>query len=258
MIPLCVEHGIEFQAFSPLAGGWLTGKYTRDARVSRGLADDAATRTRTRRSCATEVFDALEELARLGDPAALSLAWILANPRRRRGRRRPAAARAPRAGLGGARAGGRARRADRVVHVRAAERPRLRAARARAPRRQRVGVLPRRRRRRGDAPREPRRFARWKLRPRVLVGRHRDRHDDDGARHAGRGADRRRAGRACRSSRIRKARRRPRARPLRRGTIMVLSSSGDDASRARSPRPRRARRGGSRCTSSATAASRRR
>ena len=29
VIPLCAEHGIEYQAFSPLAGGWLTGKYRR-------------------------------------------------------------------------------------------------------------------------------------------------------------------------------------------------------------------------------------
>ena len=27
-----------------------------------------------------EIFDSLEELERLGDPAALALAWILANP----------------------------------------------------------------------------------------------------------------------------------------------------------------------------------
>ena len=31
LIPLCREHGIRYQAFSPLAGGWLTGKYRRDA-----------------------------------------------------------------------------------------------------------------------------------------------------------------------------------------------------------------------------------
>jgi aryl-alcohol dehydrogenase-like predicted oxidoreductase len=30
VIPLCAEYGIEYQAFSPLAGGWLTGKYHRD------------------------------------------------------------------------------------------------------------------------------------------------------------------------------------------------------------------------------------
>ena len=36
LIPLCREHGIAYQAFSPLAGGWLTGKYRRDAEPPAG------------------------------------------------------------------------------------------------------------------------------------------------------------------------------------------------------------------------------
>src|SRR5262245_49903457 len=31
VLPLCAQHGIEFQVFSPLAGGWLTGKYASGA-----------------------------------------------------------------------------------------------------------------------------------------------------------------------------------------------------------------------------------
>ena len=38
VLPLCAEHGIEFQAFSPLAGGWLTGKYARGAPFPRARA----------------------------------------------------------------------------------------------------------------------------------------------------------------------------------------------------------------------------
>ena len=79
MLPLCAEHGIEFQAFSPLAGGWLTGKYTRETPFPDGsrmtLRPDAYTDF-----IRGEVFDSLEQLAPLGDPTALSLAWILANP----------------------------------------------------------------------------------------------------------------------------------------------------------------------------------
>ena len=79
VIPLCVEHGIAFEAFSPLAGGWLTGKYTRDMPFAEGsrmtLRPDPYTAF-----VRDEIFDSLEELARLGDPTALSLAWILANP----------------------------------------------------------------------------------------------------------------------------------------------------------------------------------
>lgn len=79
VLPLCAEHGIEFQAFSPLAGGWLTGKYARDAAYPAGSRmtlrpDPYAELVRP------EVFDAIEELGRRGDPATLALAWVLANP----------------------------------------------------------------------------------------------------------------------------------------------------------------------------------
>ena len=79
VLPLCAEHGIEFQAFSPLAGGWLTCKYRR------GVPYAAGSRMTLRPDpyeefVRDEVFDSLEELARRGDPATLSLAWVLANP----------------------------------------------------------------------------------------------------------------------------------------------------------------------------------
>ncbi len=81
VIPLCVEHGIEYQAFSPLAGGWLTGKYRRDAEPPPGsrmtmrpepylhLEED-------------RVYDALEALEQHAashgvSMAGLSLAWAL-------------------------------------------------------------------------------------------------------------------------------------------------------------------------------------
>ena len=79
VIPLCVEQGIAFQAFSPLAGGWLTGKYTRDTSFAPGSRMTLRPGPYTA-FVRDEIFGSLEELARLGDPAALSLAWILANP----------------------------------------------------------------------------------------------------------------------------------------------------------------------------------
>src|SRR6476620_6669034 len=36
VLPLCAANGVAFQAFSPLAGGWLTGKYRRDAPAPEG------------------------------------------------------------------------------------------------------------------------------------------------------------------------------------------------------------------------------
>ena len=79
VLPLCAQQGIEFQAFSPLAGGWLTGKYARSTPFPTG------SRMTLRPGpysdfVREEIFDALEQLARRGDPATLALAWILANP----------------------------------------------------------------------------------------------------------------------------------------------------------------------------------
>jgi len=79
VLPLCAEHGIEFQAFSPLAGGWLTGKYTRNTSFPLGSRMTLRPGPYTE-FVRDEVFDAIEELSRRGDPATLSLAWILANP----------------------------------------------------------------------------------------------------------------------------------------------------------------------------------
>ena len=44
VFPICREHGLGFTPFSPLAGGWLTGKYRRDEPPPGGLAHDAAPR----------------------------------------------------------------------------------------------------------------------------------------------------------------------------------------------------------------------
>jgi len=79
VLPLCAEHGLWFQAHSPLMGGWLTGKYRRDEPPPEGsrmtLRGGPYEHLRT-----DAVFDALEELERRGDPATLALAWLLADP----------------------------------------------------------------------------------------------------------------------------------------------------------------------------------
>jgi aryl-alcohol dehydrogenase-like predicted oxidoreductase len=78
VLPLCAERGVAFQAFSPLCGGWLTGKYRRDEAPPEGsrmtLRSGPYEHLRT-----DAVFDALEELERRGDPATLALAWLLAD-----------------------------------------------------------------------------------------------------------------------------------------------------------------------------------
>jgi 1-deoxyxylulose-5-phosphate synthase len=78
VLPLCVANGVWFQAHSPLSGGWLTGKYRRDAAPPEGsrmtLRSGPYEHLRDDR-----VYDALEELERRGDPAMLGFAWLLAN-----------------------------------------------------------------------------------------------------------------------------------------------------------------------------------
>ena len=80
VLPLCEEHGLGFTPFSPLAGGWLTGKYRR------GEPPPAGSRMTMRPEPYEHlredgVFDRLERLEELGDPATLAFAWLLTDPR---------------------------------------------------------------------------------------------------------------------------------------------------------------------------------
>ncbi len=85
VLPLCAERGLGFTPFSPLAGGWLTGKYRRGETLPPGsrmtMRPEPYEHLRDDR-----IFDALEALERLAaergtSPAALALAWLLADPR---------------------------------------------------------------------------------------------------------------------------------------------------------------------------------
>ena len=84
VLPLCVEFGVAYQAFSPLAGGWLTGKYRRGEDPPDGsrmtLRPEPYSELQNDR-----VFDALaaleaEAVDRDVDRATLALAWLFANP----------------------------------------------------------------------------------------------------------------------------------------------------------------------------------
>ncbi len=81
VIPLCEEHGIEYQAFSPLAGGWLTGKYRRGHEPPPGSR--MTMRPEPYRHLDSEpVHAGLEQLAEAAavrevSTAALALAWAL-------------------------------------------------------------------------------------------------------------------------------------------------------------------------------------
>ncbi len=84
VFPACREHGLGYEAFGPLAGGWLTGKYRRGEPYPDGSRMTQRPESYLRYGSDT-VFDALEALEReaLGrgvSMAGLALAWLLATP----------------------------------------------------------------------------------------------------------------------------------------------------------------------------------
>jgi aryl-alcohol dehydrogenase-like predicted oxidoreductase len=79
VIAYCAERGIRFQAFGPLAGGWLTGKYRRGRPPPPGSR--MTQRPEGYRQFEREaVHDGLERLAERGDLPTLAFAWLLSNP----------------------------------------------------------------------------------------------------------------------------------------------------------------------------------
>jgi aryl-alcohol dehydrogenase-like predicted oxidoreductase len=85
LLPLCAERGVSYLAYSPLAGGWLTGKYRRGEPFPAGSR--MSQRPGPYRGLVTgDTFDALDRLqamaaARGVSLAGLALAWLLADER---------------------------------------------------------------------------------------------------------------------------------------------------------------------------------
>jgi aryl-alcohol dehydrogenase-like predicted oxidoreductase len=84
VFPVCHEHGLAYQAFGPLAGGWLAGRYRRGEPYPEG-SRMAQRPNGYRRYESDEVFDALEAFEReaLGrgvSMAGLAIAWLLSIP----------------------------------------------------------------------------------------------------------------------------------------------------------------------------------
>lgn len=84
VFPVCREHGLGYEAYGPLAGGWLTGRYRRGEPYPDGSR--MTQRPESYLRYATEgIFDALEALEheareRRVSMAALAIAWLLATP----------------------------------------------------------------------------------------------------------------------------------------------------------------------------------
>jgi aryl-alcohol dehydrogenase-like predicted oxidoreductase len=84
LFPVCREHGLGYEAFGPLAGGWLTGRYRRGAEYpdgSRMTQRPEGYRKYENDTCfdALEAFEA-EANARAVSMAGLAIAWLLGVP----------------------------------------------------------------------------------------------------------------------------------------------------------------------------------
>jgi 1-deoxyxylulose-5-phosphate synthase len=85
MFPLCAETGVGFTAFSPLAGGWLSGKYRAAGAYPEGsrmtLRPEPYTHLESDRVFRGLAAFADEARARGVDMTALAIAWVLHHPR---------------------------------------------------------------------------------------------------------------------------------------------------------------------------------
>jgi len=85
VLPLCAERSVAYTVFSPLAGGWLTGKYRRGAPYPAGSRMTQRPEP-YQEFLADATFDALERLLQIAagrgtSLAGLALGWLLAEDR---------------------------------------------------------------------------------------------------------------------------------------------------------------------------------
>jgi len=84
VLPVVMREGLGYTPFSPLAGGWLTGKYRRDEEPPAGSR--MTLRPEPYRHLEDgRVYDALEAFEAIAQerettPAALAIAWLLGHP----------------------------------------------------------------------------------------------------------------------------------------------------------------------------------
>jgi aryl-alcohol dehydrogenase-like predicted oxidoreductase len=84
VFPVCREHGLGYEAFGPLAGGWLTGKYRRGEAFPEGSRMTQRPESYLHYA-SEEIFDALEAFEREAfgrgvSMAGLAIAWLLGIP----------------------------------------------------------------------------------------------------------------------------------------------------------------------------------
>ncbi len=89
IVPACLENGLGILPWSPLGGGWLTGKYTREERPTGttrlGENPDRGVEAYDRRSVQQRTWDVVDAVRRVADGrgvsmAQVALAWLVDRP----------------------------------------------------------------------------------------------------------------------------------------------------------------------------------
>src|SRR3712207_8364010 len=86
VLPTCARHGMGVLSYSPLTGGWLSGRWRKDAgQQSSSRAGRLPERFDLSQPDNQRKLDAVEELARLADeagitPIELAIAFVLHHP----------------------------------------------------------------------------------------------------------------------------------------------------------------------------------
>jgi aryl-alcohol dehydrogenase-like predicted oxidoreductase len=89
IVPACVSTGLGLLPWSPLGGGWLTGKYTKDARPTGatrlGENPDRGVEAYDRRSTAQRTWDVIDAVQSVASSrgvtmAQVALAWLVDRP----------------------------------------------------------------------------------------------------------------------------------------------------------------------------------
>lgn len=80
LAPVCLKYGIGVLPYSPLAGGFLTGKYRRNQALPSGVRVDG-----NKQRMSEQNFDVVEKLIEIAQrhdstPTRVALAWLLAQP----------------------------------------------------------------------------------------------------------------------------------------------------------------------------------
>jgi aryl-alcohol dehydrogenase-like predicted oxidoreductase len=85
LVGLCSRHGVAYLVYSPLAGGWLTGKYRRGRPYPEGSRMTQRPEPYAGLAARERTFDALEQLESFArergmSMAGMALAWLMAQP----------------------------------------------------------------------------------------------------------------------------------------------------------------------------------